>query len=151
MSLIEVRASIQDLFNDATIRAITPQNYDHELLGGGNSQTEKYYFENEINFFVFLVSKSVQQKLNGAKLETYSIEIKYYREHNLDGSNQNIIKDTFEALMTRRETVLGIDLGDSVDFYRELNRPILIESIQLDGKNCWVGSYTFEGVKTVDA
>lgn len=149
MSLADVRGAFKTLFDTSTMRAITPNAYDHDILEDSNYDARKMLSEKEVNFWVYLVTKQVLQKLSGAEQETYNIEFKYYRFADKAGDNQAELFDTFEELHSNIRTVLGTTLSGTVDFYRSLDRPITKTTLVLDGKPCWVGSSVYEAVRTV--
>jgi len=149
MTFSAVDTAFKTLFSDSDLRTITPNAYNYDILVEANSDKRKMYFEKEINFFIYLINRTPLQKLSGSEQHTYTVEIKYYLQDNKDGTNQNKINTVFEILHDQIHSVLGTSWSNSVDFYRPQNKTINKASILLDGKDCFFGSFTYEGVKTV--
>jgi hypothetical protein len=149
MSLATVRAAFEDVFQDSQVQAITPKFYNYEILEDSNLDARKFRSGHEINFFIFLVTKSIIFKPFGCELETYNVEIKYYKEDDKAGNAQNEIRDAFEVIHSRILDVIGRDWGDSVDYYQPASNLITLNTIQLDDRSVWLGRFSYNGFKTV--
>lgn len=149
MTFVAVNTAFKELFNDSEVRTITPNAYDYDILAEANSDVSKFYFEEEINFFIFLVTRRTLQKLSRAEQHTYTVEIKYYLENDKEGVNQNKLNSVFEIIHNAINSILGTSWSNSVDFYRSTNKDLSKSLIVLDGKQCFQASFTYEGVETV--
>lgn len=149
MTLSAVRESWQSLFEDSQIYEITPNFYFYDILDDSETDIAKYKHNQEINFFICLISKSYQYKAFGETLETYRVEIKYYKEDNKSGTNQNAIKDALETVVSRVRAVLGVTWLNSVDFYDIEQNQINLENITLAGEEVWLGRVFLNGIKSI--
>lgn len=149
MSNLEVRTAWAELFKDSQIQAITAKSYFYDILDESETDIAKYHHNQEINFFVCLVSTGYEYKVFGEILETYSIEIKYYKFDNKSGSNQLAIRDALETLVSRVRAVLGVTWTSTVDYYNIQDTSISLENINLAGEECWLGRVRFTGFKSI--
>lgn len=149
MSLSDVRDSFDTLFSDATLQAITPKIYDYDILEDSNLDNRKYRYQQKINFFIYNITKSIEKKQFGCEQEIYNAEIKYYLEDKKNGSAQNDIRDAFETVHSKIKTVIGNTWDSSVDFYLTTDDPISVNTIDLGGRQAWVGTYNYQGYKQI--
>lgn len=149
MSNSAVRSAFATLFADSQIQALTTKSYNYDILDDSETDIAKYKYNQEINFFIYLVSQGFEYKAFGEVLETYSVEIKYYKEDNKSGTNQNAIRDNLATLITRLRTVLGVTWSGTVDYYTIQDAPISLENINLAGDESWLGRVVLIGYKSI--
>lgn len=149
MSLVDVRNAFQVLFNDSQVEAITENAYAYDFIEDSNLDNRKYRFNNEVNFFIFLVTKSIQAKLSGCEQEIYNVEIKYYLEDNKNGTSANTIRDAFETVHSRIKTVIGSNWDESVDYYLPVENPITMSLVTVGDRPAWLGVFSYQGYKQI--
>lgn len=149
MTNSQVRTAWATLFATSQLQAITTKSYFYDILDESETDINKFHYNQEINFFICLVNTGIQYKNFGEILETYTVEIKYYKADNKSGSNQNAIRDNLETLITRVRTTLGVTWSGTVDYYTIQDSAITLENINLAGDECWLGRVVFQGVKSI--
>jgi hypothetical protein len=149
MAIAEVIAAFKKVFDDGDIRQITPNAYSYDIIEDSELDSRKFRHKQDVNFFVYLVTKSVERKAFGCELEQYNIEIKYYRKDDKEGIAQNEIKQNFELVYSKIKSLIGNTLDGSVDYFLTNNNFINLSTITLDGGVVWLGSFNLIGFKTI--
>lgn len=149
MSLLAVRTAFEDLFDDSDIKDLSNKAYNYDILEDSNLDNRKYRKDQEINFFIYLVTKGIEKKGFSCEQETYTVEIKYYLENDKEGLAQNKIKDAFETIHARMAAVIGNTWNSTVDFYKPSDGVITLQTIDLGEQPSWLGSFSYEGFKQV--
>lgn len=141
----------ETLFQTASLQAITENYYTYEILENTETDISKYMFNQEINFFIIDINKKTNLKLFGSKTEQFQVEVKYYKEHSTDGTgtNQKAIKTALETVYSGVEADLGRTWSSTVDYYELQDSIFPLQSLELAGRDVWLGKIVFNGIKTI--
>jgi len=136
MTCQDIDTSIQEvLFEDSAILAITDKLYTYPISQDSNTEIQRMYFENAINYLEITTERSLQRlELGGADSPeyTYLISLRYTKERNIDGTDFNSIRDNINTIIDRFLLLLGDTLDDNADFLRFQSEP---PAIRLDTVN----------------
>ena len=149
MSLKTVREAFKDLFNDIQIRSISPKAYDYDVIYNSNLDNRKFRAGDKVNYFTYIITKSIEFKTFRCTKETYLVELKYYKEDEKEGKAQNDIRDAFETIHSRINTVIGSKWNNTVDFYQPISNEIAVQTIQVGDQPSWLGTFSYQGIKQI--
>jgi hypothetical protein len=135
------------VFSDSSILDITPNAYSYPLTRQSEKEAEKFYSDTKINFFTYLVSVVISRQNSDTTLRTYSVNVTYCIEQDVDGTNWGLCRDAFETLYTVVHDALGPSWQNTVDFWRTPDVAAVIGPDLLDGRPIWKGEYTFTAEK----
>lgn len=131
-----------------TIQRITDKVYAYDITQLPEIDVARFSYEQQINFFEWVVSRTVGDGQIGAvngRRTLFIVEVRYTRQKDQDGTNQRAIRDTFDTLISLVYSALGDSWNSTVDLYRHQEGPVAIESAVLADIPVWRGTYTFEG------
>ncbi len=149
----EVQAAWKtNLFNNATIQAISSNAYPYELTDESEFEASRFFEGTEINFFQYLIGRA---QVHAASMATagnvvlyqYLVEISYIREAEPSGANWTAVRDAFDTLWGVYVTGLGNTWASTVDGSAPQAGPPRITRETLDGRAVWRGTYQFTGFK----
>lgn len=137
------------IFGDSSITALTDKIYDFEILELSTKETARLRFEQEVNFFLYLVSRAQKIRMMSQREQTFTVEVRRYLEADVAGVNYKKVIDDFEALDSLVITALTSTWNNSVDFYRTQDGPLEIRLTEIEGVSVWEGIYKYFGFKNI--
>lgn len=148
----QIREAWDDaIFDHATVRGYTTaiNHFDVPNLESAAS-SGLFYYDAEINFFSFVVTRTRRDGLTGRVIYEFSCRLRYYRENEPSGDNFKSISDRLETVDSLVRSELGNSWSSTVDYYEPgaggIRAP---ELIFLENKPVWVGEVSYTGFKSV--
>lgn len=149
----DVRAAwAANIWTAESIKEITPQIFDYDVLREFNTSMKELsslYYNQEINFIVYIISRSQRLRMMGQIEQTFTAEIRVYRQANVSGSNFNDLLDAYEAIDSQVVSSLDSNWATTVDYYTPQPGPAVINKIEINNIACWSGTYLYTGVKNL--
>jgi len=151
-TIAEVRGAwTSEIFENPTVRGFTNSIYAFDIpnlesaAGAG-----LFYFEAEINFITFVVSRTRIDGLTGQLRYEFPVRIRYYRENEPSGENFKSTTDRLEAIDSLVRSELGNSWASTVDYYQPGAEGIRSpELVFLENRPTWVSEVTYTGIKTI--
>lgn len=140
------------IWSNATITAITPNIFNYDVLREYQTSVKEYAalkHVQETNFITYIVSRAQRIRIMGQVEQKFSVEIRVYKEADVEGTNFNAVLDTFETIDSLVVSQLGNTWSSTVDFYSLQESAPEVTKVALDGVPVWLGTYTYTGVKNV--
>lgn len=135
------------IWTHATVTAITTKIYDFDLKIESTKEAGRLRFNQEINFFTYLVTSKERLRLMGQREQEFAVEVSYYKRADVDGSNFNDIMNVLETITGLVRTELTSSWNSTVDYYRHQGEQPTIEQITIDGVAVWLGRFVYLGYK----
>lgn len=137
------------IWNHDSIQELCNRIYNFDVLNeNSESEDSKLYFDNEINFVVYKVSRSPKQEfLTGGRQYNYQVTIDYYLEVKPLGDTHQRIHAFFEALDAVYYSELTHNWFNTITDHNNVNDVIDAQTIQLDSRNCLKASVVYSGYK----
>lgn len=130
------------------IVAMTPNIFMYEVLADSQFTVANLYHEAEIRFFTCKVQRRSEPLPVNQTRYTFSVTIEYYRQQtDVAESVYNDVQDHLETMDDLVRSQLGKTWNTTVDYYQGA-QPIRIDSVRIDGKDCWRGGYVYTAFKT---
>lgn len=145
------------IFDSATIQAITTKAYAYDVLANIASVSEdsRLYFQQEINFFTYLVTRraemgSIRGTAGSVARYSHLVRVDYHIGKNIGETDQNynLAIDSAESADDMVRSALGKTWSSTVDYFEQsdFRGP---ELITLDEREVWRVGYSYIGFKTV--
>lgn len=143
-----------NIFDNATIQAITDKAYPYEITETSESEVAKLFEETEINFFQYLVGRGQKYAASAGLagpviLYDYTIEVTYIRESEPSGANWTAVRDAFDTIFQLVVSNLGSDWAETVDGSSPQVGTARITSDVIDERPVWRGVFIYSGFKQV--
>lgn len=143
-TLAQVRSAWDtSIWSHASILAITDKIYDYDVTIDSTFELYKLRYNQEVNAFVYVVSKYERLGFGGTKYEEFEVNVRYYRKADVAGANHKAVYDAYETLIALVRTSLTHTWGGTVGAYRNQDSPPQISQITLEGVPVWLGTYKF--------
>lgn len=144
----QVRAAwLADVMGNSSVTTITDKIYDYDITQESTKEYSKLRYDQQLNFFLYLVTKGSKVLMMGQTLEEFAVEIRHTREADVPGANWKAIVSAIETIVGLVQSSLGATWNDTVDYYRIQDGPLTIIGQTLENKPVWTGSYKFFGYK----
>lgn len=146
------------IWGHATITALTPRIFNREIPDLSEEDVRDVSYQQEINFFEWLVKKSVRYPLVSRGVgedQAFLVEIRYTREKDphtdRTGTNYNSVRDAYETLLSLVKSELGNSWDSTVDFYTTQQEAIVINERVVGGVEVWSSVFRFQGFKRTNS
>lgn len=135
------------VWTHASITTISPKIYAFDLPITTGFELGQIRHNQEINFFLYLVSYT-EIPIAVRQMEArFRVQVQYYREHNLTGSNYNAAVDALYTLHARVRAGLGNSWSSTVDYHETPREPRQPSIVSIDARPVWKVETNFDGVK----
>lgn len=141
-----------NVFQQASVQALTTSIYDHELNERSIKERAKARYAQKVNCITYLVKRTPKQtQISGGSLieYEYEVEVDYYLERDPDSSNYTAAVDAFETINGEVISTLGNTWAGTVDFSILPERAPQILDESIGSVEVWRVNQTYLGFKTV--
>lgn len=143
-----VRAAwLSKVMSHASILAITPKIYDHDLTEESTKEQSKLFHNTIVNAISYLVTSSLELRLRGNDTRNFVVDVTYIKQYDVDGANWKAVSDFFSTIENLVRTELGGTWNSTVDYYQNQSAPPSISLGTIGGRRCWIGKYRFIATK----
>lgn len=150
----DVRAVwLASVFQNASILAITDKALDYEITERSELELSKGYFQTELNFFEYVITRSEESYLQIGGINSpqyrFLVEVRYTKQKDPQGQAFAEVIDALELLVTTVKLQLGDTWGGTVDFQEN---PTSIEAPQtaaINGTDCFRAVARFSALKQI--
>jgi len=137
------------IWTHASVTSITTKIYDFDLKIESTKEAGRLRYNQEINFFTYIVTSKERLRLMGQREQEFTVEVSYYKRADVDGSNFNDIMNVLETVTGLVRTELTSSWDSTVDFYRHQSEQPSITQITIDGVAVWLGRFIYLGYKNL--
>lgn len=149
-TIAQVRAAWDTkIWANATIQAITDKIYSFDLNLVSTNEVARLRYNQEVNFFLGLVTKAERLRPMGQIEQTFTVELRYYRAIDTQGENFAIATDAIESVSSLVDSQLGPTWNATVDFHKRQDGPLTIKRDQIASNPVWVATYKYFGIKNI--
>lgn len=146
----QVRTAWQTyIWDNVSLTNLTPNIYSYDITTESTKEMSKLRHNQEINFITFIISRAQTIRMMGQIEQRFNVDIRYYKEANITGSNFNAVVDVFETIDSLVVSGLGVRWNSTVDYYQIQENPPNIQKITLENKPVWSGLYQYVGYKNI--
>lgn len=136
------------VWNNKTVRAISDKIHFGEATEDSESETANLYFDKRVNYFECIVSRGQSyEQIGGGTSQVFAVEIRYTLEKDTAGEAHSMVQDSFATVYDIMYTALSDSWASTVDYWTPQEKPVEINSVDVDNRPCWRGSLTFTGYK----
>ena len=137
------------VWTHASITALTTKIYAYDVTSDSAYNIDKFRFQQAINFFTYVVTYADQNTLVQGTRQRFTVTVSYFREADTTGAAFNAVVDNLYTVQARVRTGLGKTWSSTVDYYQPQETPIAPTLQQIDGKDVWRGTVSFDGFKSI--
>lgn len=149
-TLAQVRAAWDTkIWANAAISAITDKIFGFDLNLVSTKEVARLRYNQEVNFFLCLITKAERLRPMGQVEQTFTAEVRYYRNIDTSGANFAVATDAIETVSSLVDSQLGATWNSTVDFPRRQEGPLTIKRDQIASNPVWVATYKYLGIKNI--
>jgi hypothetical protein len=144
----QVRTAWQThVWDSATVSALTDKVYLYDVSQDSQFDAAKLYYDAAVNFFLCLVQRRQELGMSGQVDQTFEVRVTYHlQQTDQPESTYNALLDRLEAVDDLVRTALGGRWQGTVDYWQG-GTPDRVTRVEVDGRQCWRGGYTYLGFK----
>lgn len=137
------------IWQNATIQAITDRIYDYDITVESAKEAAKLRYNQKINFFLYLVMRQSRPMIMGQHEQTFTVQVRYFKEMNVGGSHWNDVVDAFSTIDDLVISALTSTWNNTVDYYRTQDSPPALSLVTIEETSVWQGIFEYRGVKLI--
>lgn len=134
------------VFEHPNILVITTKALPYEVLDESEGEISRVSYLTEVNFFEYLVTRTYAFPMISGGLHpeySYTVDIRYTREKDTDGSNYQACRDALDTLLETVRTELGAGWNNTIDFWTVQDAAPTIVQRRVAESECWSWILTF--------
>ena len=139
------------VFRQSDVQAFSTKYYFFDIVEDSESEVQRFFTGEEINFFQCLIVRGHRQLMTGVIQYDFTIQLSYYRTRSEDpsGANWTSVRDGLETLFDTAYTTLGATMQSTVDYWEPQEGPPQIDTIQIADEQVWRGIYTINATQQI--
>jgi hypothetical protein len=132
-----------------TILALTDKIYNRDLSTVALSQDSALRFEQNVNFFNYIVRRWVEAQMGGTYVYHFLVDVFYTHQDKAGIDAYNKVLDGLETVETLVRTEMGSRWDSLMDDYQLQQAPIDISQIDINNVICWRGHQIYTAFKKI--